>query len=317
MHHTSPKALTKSTAYDDYWFFAASRHQRFLDSQHFTRANTDPILDEYKFTNCYRVLDRTSQFLVKNISSNNIYDAPNIFFRTLIFKLFNKIETWQSLESRLGDITLENFREDEYISILSEMKAHKLKIYSAAYIMPSGKNEWGSSIKHENNLRMIRSLIDEGMHENIWRSSNLEDIYKDFLKIRSIGKFLAFQYAIDIAYSDHSMATEDQFVVAGPGAARGIKKCFPHATETDFTRIIEYMAFNQDEEFSRLGLTFNGIKNRPLQLIDCQNLFCEVDKYLRVKRPELDPRAKRIKQRYAPHHQPIQYCLPAKWNAHL
>lgn len=317
MPYFGKKTLAKSTAYDDYWFFAALRHQRFVNSQYSSKVMADPILDEYKFTNCYRVLDRTSQFLVKNISSNNNYDAPNIFFRTLIFKLFNKIETWQLLESRVGDITLDNFRADEYISILSEMKAQKLKIYSAAYIMPSGKNEWGSPIKHENNLRMIQSLIDEGMHENIWSSLNLEDTYKDFLKIRSIGKFLAFQYAIDIAYSDHSLATEDQFVVAGPGAARGIRKCFPNAAEADFNKIIEYMALNQNEEFSRLGLEFNGIKNRPLQLIDCQNLFCEVDKYLRVKKPELDTRAKRIKQRYTPHYQPIQYCLPSKWNAHL
>jgi hypothetical protein len=317
MHYLSSKALTKSTAYDDYWRFAALRHQRFFSSDDFKKTIADPILNDYKFTNCYRVLDRVSQFLVKNITSNNHYDAPDIFFRTLIFKLFNKIETWQSLESRIGDITLDNFKEDEYICVLSEMKAQQSKIYSAAYIMPSGKKEWGSSIKHENNIRMIRSLINDGMHENIWISSNLEDIYKGFLKIRSIGKFLAFQYAIDIAYSHHSMATEDQFVMAGPGAARGIKKCFPNAVETDFNKIIEYMALNQNEEFSRLGLSFQGIKNRPLQLVDCQNLFCEVDKYLRVKRPELDPRAKRIKQRYTPHGQPIQYCLPSKWNAHI
>lgn len=309
--------LKKSAAYEDYWHFAALRHERFELSLNRNDLPNTPILSEYKFTNCYRVLDRASQFLVRNIVANKNYSAPDIFFRTVLFKIFNKIETWQELERKTGDISIQNFQNDEYVSILSEMKTRQLKIYSGAYIMPSGKKEWGSSAKHENNIRMIRHMINIGMHEKIWTHSNLADIYRSFLSIPSIGKFLAFQYAIDIAYNEESPASEDQFVIAGPGAVRGIRKCFPTASELDFTKIIEYMASNQHEEFARLGLTFRGLKNRPLQLIDCQNLFCEVDKYLRVKRPELDNRSTRIKQKYIPNLHTIDYCLPKKWNSAL
>ena len=45
------------------------------------------------------------------------------------------------------------------------------------------------------------------------------------------------------------------------------------------------MAENQEDEFARRGIEFQTLWGRPLQLIDCQNLFCEVDKYARVYHP--------------------------------
>jgi alpha-glutamyl/putrescinyl thymine pyrophosphorylase clade 1 len=58
------------------------------------------VLAAYKFTNAYRASDRVSQYLIRHV----IYraDLPNtpreVFFRILIFKLFNKIATWELLE---------------------------------------------------------------------------------------------------------------------------------------------------------------------------------------------------------------------------
>jgi hypothetical protein len=75
------------------------------------------------------------------------------------------------------------------------------------------------------------------------------------------------------------------------------------------------MADRQEREFERLGLTFRSLFGRPLQLIDCQNLFCEVDKYSRVFHPDIEGRSgrTRIKQRFAPKAAPIQYWYPPKW----
>jgi hypothetical protein len=52
-----------------------------------------------------------------------------------------------------------------------------------------------------------------------------------------------------------------------------------------------------------------------LQLIDCQNLFCETDKYARVAHPEIggiSGRA-RIKQVYCRTDHQIDYYFPPKW----
>jgi len=72
---------------------------------------------------------------------------------------------------------------------------------------------------------------------------------------------------------------------------------------------------HQEEEFERLGLKFRNLWSRRLQLIDCQNIFCEVDKYARVKHPEVEGISgrTRIKQAYKRNAMPINYWYPPKW----
>ena len=131
-----------------------------------------------------------------------------------------------------------------------------------------------------------------------------------------IGDFLAYQYATDINYSTLTNFSEMSFVVPGPGAKDGLRKCFSDfggLTEVD---LIKLMADRQEDEFSRLGLKFMNLCGRPLQLIDCQNLFCEVDKYARIAHPEIkgvNGRSK-IKQKFKPLPESMEYFYPPKWN---
>ena len=76
------------------------------------------------------------------------------------------------------------------------------------------------------------------------------------------------------------------------------------------------MVEHQQEEFSKRGIEFQSLWGRPLQLIDCQNLFCEVDKYARVMHPEAAGCSgrTRIKQRYSVDPDPVRYGFPTRWN---
>ena len=65
---------------------------------------------------------------------------------------------------------------------------------------------------------------------------------------------------------------------------------------------------HQDEEFKRLNLYF-----KRLQLIDCQNIFCELDKYCIQAVPELKSNRVKIKKKYTPKSTPISYFYPLKW----
>ena len=118
----------------------------------------------------------------------------------------------------------------------------------------------------------------------------------------SIGDFLAYQFVTDLNYSEITNFSEMEFVVPGPGALDGIRKCFSDLgglTETDLIRVVTE---RQEDEFERLGIRFRDLWGRRLQLIDCQNLFCEVSKYARVKHPEIKGigSRSRIKQVYRP-----------------
>jgi hypothetical protein len=103
--------------------------------------------------------------------------------------------------------------------------------------------------------------------------------------------------------------------MAGPGAKEGIGKCFSELGGLSESDIIRYMVDVQEMEFDRLGLKFQTLWGRPLKLIDCQNLFCEVAKYSRVSHPDIvgSSGRTRIKQKYKPNTQPIMYWFPPKW----
>ncbi|WP_298330397.1 nucleotide kinase domain-containing protein, partial [Asticcacaulis sp.] len=225
--------------------------------------------------------------------------APTeIFFRTLLFKIFNRIETWYSLERELGPLSWQSCDLNRISSILDREISLGSRIYSAAYIMPSPN--FGHKRKHANHLALLARMIDDGLPGRLARAPSLAAAYQMILAYPGLGPFLAFQYVIDLNYSTLINFDESDFVVAGPGALDGISKCFQNGDRLDATAVIHAMTDRQDEEFARLGLDFRGLFGRRLQPIDCQNLFCEISKYARLAHPEVAGvlGRTRIKQQY-------------------
>lgn len=306
--------------FDLYWRFATERQNIFFNRLNNKSApwTSDYILQTYKFTNTYRASDRVSQYLINNvIYTGESYSEEDLIFRILLFKFFNKIETWKKLENKFGSICLKSYDEKKYGDFLEELFLKDDRIYSAAYIMPSGTTSFGNEKKHKNHLALLSYMFKDGIVMKINRCKSLEELFLLLLSYPTIGKFLAFQYSIDINYSEICNFDEMSFVVAGPGAHRGIQKCFQNSSYTD-EDLIRFVTENQEEEFRKRGLDFKRIGNRPLQLIDCQNIFCELDKYTRVSNPEFNLSNKRIKQKYEYiDKERINYTYPPKWHCIL
>jgi hypothetical protein len=188
-------------------------------------------------------------------------------------------------------------------------------IYSAAYIMPSGAARRGAARKHQVHLRLIEKMILDRLPERLVDAPTMRAAFELLRSYPTIGDFLAYQYVTDINYSEVTSFSESEFVVPGPGALDGIRKCFVSLGGLNESELIRWIADRQSEEFDRLGINFVPLWGRPLQYIDCQNLFCEVDKYARVKHPEIPGRTgrTRIKQQLRPTSEALQYWYPPKW----
>jgi len=169
--------------------------------------------------------------------------------------------------------------------------------------------------KHEKWLRMVeKELLIGKVFERIVEAESLEEVYHILLQCSFIGQFLAFQYAIDFNYSSVINFDENSFVKAGIGAIRGIKKCFSQMGQHTFEDCIKYTRDNFDKYQQRYDYTdFKNLFGRPPQLIDLQNCFCETDKFLRVKMPELSVANRRIKQKFDRPKGKIQFLFPEKW----
>ncbi|NII29397.1 hypothetical protein HB364_30230 [Pseudoflavitalea sp. X16] len=308
-----------SSIFDTYWRFAAERQNIFFNRLQETLPpwSNDPILQLHKFTNAYRATDRVSQFLIKEVINKGNQKAEELIFRIILFKLFNKIETWQHLKECLGDISFEAYNFPAYDQALSSIKGRGDAIYSGAYIMASAKSTFGFDFKHQNHLKLLELILQKSIFNKIIQARSLEQLYTTLKELPSIGSFLAYQYAIDVNYSTLTNFSEMEFVKAGPGAKDGIRKCFIDLGELSEEDVIKYMTDRQELEFYRLEIVFKDLWGRPLQLIDCQNLFCEVDKYARLAHPDIRgiSNRTRIKQKFRPTSlNKIDYSFPLKWN---
>ena len=312
--------IKRQEIYDMYWYFAYERQNIFynkLNGKNMPYTN-DKILQEYKFCNCYRVLDRVSQFLLKNVIYNGVeYSKEDIIFRIVLFKIFNKEDTWNYLVEELKDIVLENFSFKSYDRLLIEYKNNGNKIYNDAYISCANK-AFGYEMKHQNHLALLEKMfIKDKIQNEIINCKSMEEAFYVLKQYPLIGNFMAYQLITDINYSEVVDFREDEFTVAGPGAIRGIKKCFSNLEGKTYEDVIKYMYDIQENEFKRLNLDFKYIRGRKLQYIDLQNLFCELDKYLRVKRPDLKSNRIKIKKKYIQNKGKIEYMLPLKWKAKI
>jgi len=315
----SPAELTE--VYESYWRFAAERQEIFFrrlagDPGPWT---TDPILARYKFTNAYRASDRVSQYLIRNVAYKGSANSNEVFFRTILFKLFNRVDTWERLETAFGQVTYKDYSFDRYDAVLTRAMAEGDRIYSAAYIMPSGPRTTGrrevETRKHRFHLQLLEQMMRDELPHRVGGCRSMREVFQLLRGYSSVGDFLAYQFATDLNYTTLTDFSEGDFVVAGPGARDGLRKCFKSFGGLNEAEVIRFVADHQEIEFERLGLQFQTLWGRRLQLIDCQNLFCEVDKYARVRHPEIQGESgrTRIKRQFNASSEPISYWYPPKW----
>jgi alpha-glutamyl/putrescinyl thymine pyrophosphorylase clade 1 len=314
--------MIPTRVYDTYWRFAAERlamyYRRFANPS--GPWTSDPILQTFRFTNVYRAADRVSQYLIREVQYR--LDRPQspyeLFFRTILFKLFNRIDTWEALERVNGPLVWDTIDLDAVNHTLDKLLTRGRSIYSAAYIMPSPP--FGHARKHTNHLALLARMMDDRLPNRLRQAPNLQTIYEAILAYPGLGPFLAFQYTIDLNYSSLLDFDEREFVVAGPGAHDGIAKCFSDVGRRSAEDIIHWVSERHEAEFAARGLEFTGLFGRRLQPIDCQNLFCEISKYARAAHPDVRGIAdrQRIKQTYKPDVRPMpEPMFPPKWRMKL
>ena len=288
-----------STLYPVLWRFAFARQQIYQRRIYGAPPpwTDDPVLTTYRFTNVYRAADRVSQYLIRLAYTDSHASCDTLFLRTILFKIFNRIDTWQAILDHFGLPVADRFDYAACDHLLT-LRRNRVPIYSAAYIMPSGGR---SGIpKHRMHLRLIREMLTDGLPARLERTRSLREAYRLLLTWPTLGPFLAFQYAIDLNYTTLTSHAEHDFVIAGPGALDGLAKCFESLGEFTPAETIMWLTERQNEEFERYELPFSNLWGRPLQPIDVQNLLCEVSKYTRSTHPDVAGRLRRtrIKQRF-------------------
>jgi len=303
--------------YDLYWYFASERQRMFARrvSGEPGPWTNDPILREFKFCNVFRAADRVSQYMIRDVCHHGESCSPeDRLFQIAAFRTFSKTATWQSVRDVLGRYpTLGDLADGSFGNALDQTRQRNGGLYTGAFIL-CANDAYGQSAKHRNHAELFRHMfLHDQLGAKLLEAKSLRAVYELLHSFPLMGDFMSYQTAIDLNYSALIDFSENDFTQPGPGALRGIKKCFSNLGDYTPAEIVRWMTEQQDKEFARLGLPFAGLWGRPLHAIDCQGLFCETDKYCRQAAPELASARKRIKARFTPTAEPIRLFFPPKW----
>jgi hypothetical protein len=315
-HAPGMHTRARPEVYRAYWTLAVRRQHIFERRMEGDPGpwTSDPILRQYKFCNTFRASDRVSQFLIRDVIYDGQTRSPeSTLLRIILFRLFSKPATWRALERGLGDITSDTFADERIDAVLDDLYRRGETIYTSAFILCANK-AYGHDRKHRNHLALIRAMRSNRLARLIARARGLRDVYEALIAYPLLGRFMSYQLAIDINYSELTHFHENEFTAAGPGAERGIRKCFLDTGGRKPEEVIAWMVDHQVDECERLGLEQPTLYGRPLHAIDCQGLFCELDKYARVAFPELRSNRQRIKAAFTPTNEPLPLFYPPKWD---
>lgn len=290
----------RAEVFDAYWHLAAERQRVFYRRLHGYEApwTEDEIIKNHRFCNSFRASDRVSQYLIKHvIYGEHLSQEPrDVIFRILLFRFFNLESTWDLLESLYGDPRISNFDVEKWYKEM-DAGSQGRGLFNGAFML-CGIKTHGYDKKHGNYLGLVNDMVKAGLPELIIEASSMEEIYKALNGYPLVGKFLSYQIATDLNYSDVVMLDDNSFTMAGPGAVRGVEKVFSDTGGKSPEYLIQWMRERQEGEFTSRGVPLDiaWLWGHKLQNIDIQNLFCETDKYCREKFPEIGAGPKRIKQ---------------------
>jgi hypothetical protein len=278
-----------------FWYFVCERQNVYWNRFVLKKDppwTFDPVLSGYKFTNCYRELDRTTIWYHQNIggypTSRTNFPSQfkgkekDVIFATFVHRLFNRIETMQPI---LPYLTLKTFNMKAVTAIIEGLRQQGQNVFTSAHLT-TGVRFGGYDDKLYNIMHLIKLIhesIDE-IYENIMSSNSLEELFWEVRKVQGFGPFLGYQTILDIINSGIKNFSIDSFTVAGPGCKRGIRHVFP---DMPFEDALMYIRKNQHKHLKKFGLEFKfieefGGEKFGLHLGNVENLFCEFSKFYKA-----------------------------------
>lgn len=283
--------------------FAVERMRLFHEKQEglLPHSTAFPSLNVSRYTNPYRLLDRGSQYVVRNIANDDA-EWMDKMFRLYLYRNFNLESTYTDFMERIvaafldsypKDVTLAEAMVDEHaVQTLTDglLDYHRqceqlgITLYSSAYNRNTGT-------RFSDYIELIPSLVHD--LQAFQYAQSLEAIFAAMKQYFGFGDFLAYQFALDVNYCK-PVALPIDLVIPGPGAVRGIQ-CAIGPTEPDMRiAIIKVLTKHQNTIFKGFKKLYGSWEDPvmghaycrylDLEENDVQNLFCEFSKLENIER---------------------------------
>jgi len=260
------------------------------------RLTWDTVMEKYRFCNVFREDDRTTVWLRENVRSRFAADPRMALWTTLVFRLFNRIETYKLIDT----VVARGPGNDMFEANLRFLLGGVAPLVTGAYMVksPARVNKLNGMLKILHPIRLWCAeprLLDELA---CWDTMRIA--WERLQRFPFIGAFNGYQFVVDLRHTcvlDHASDVLT-WAAPGPGSARGAGwlACedparFAYSRAADREEIITQMR----ELLEDSGNAHYWPDTWPTwEMADVQHWLCEYDKW------ERGCAGQRLKRRYVP-----------------
>ena len=289
---------------------------------------TNKIFNESKFTNVYRELDRNSQWQIKNILLDKSLSPLNLVWKTMVFRYFNNIETFNTGISEMhwnnGIPNWNDYNEDEFANFINRLRKTGVNPYTNAYVINSR-----ATPKDSRDYCYTRLTIPK-LHDNmlllfsyVKNAKSANEIIKYLKTLPCVADFIAHEFYQDFTYIskytnvNFMRFTQNDYTNVGPGASIGIRLIYPNLKTIKQQKTAIYLLRDCAEEWlTKIGnengekmVYLNWDKENEKYILDnkcnitlhqIEMWLCEFQKYWKMiigdgkKRSKFIPKTKNL-----------------------
>lgn len=259
---------------------------------------TDQVLRDFRFTNIRREHDKESKWVIEHITSNPELSYEDKLLNVILFRLYNKHETAELISMPFKFSETPDWNPEWYRSLFEAalVEDPKRVFFTAVFHTVGMKNTLkkvtGESYAPMRILKFIKILINEGLVDDIKACTNQQEVYQTLTDYNGIGRFLAYQFYVDMTYIAEFPFSENEFTVAGPGCVMGLNYLFEDRDGMSYEECLFWLRDNLDRLFvEELGKDWDAKRvfwdlpeeDRCFNVMSLENCFCELSKYIRAK----------------------------------
>lgn len=276
-----PSDYFRPEAHEAFWYWINERHRIFLkrwrgDPKPWT---DDPVLQNWKFCNPFRVNDKQTKLLMDNVILPHWNSDPALMlFNIYAFRAFNWWPTYANLVKDFGkNGWLTQWSEVMAWDSLEDTIKTNGQLTSGAYM-----------IRGREAMPKYKSIAQTLDH--VWRLSKpLAHVIGNMNRMGDVanvlmenqfwgwGHFTTYQVVLDLTYSPLLQDPIDinTWCEFGPGARRGIRCIWPQLPNRELVTFAMSLQLHQKEYLEE------HVPYMTLQ--DIEFSLCELSKYLRIK----------------------------------
>lgn len=290
-----------SSKVEDFFAFINERHSIYLARKQDMKKpwTDDKILQQYKFTNVFRELDRGTVALrkylwprVQGVSEYSKDDLEMIFWHVCWYRLFNEVSNltdWSTLPADPMELQYRlnaKYHRDE-------------KIFTSAH-MTTGVSGESKLVTY------MRAVMDAWDHREeltfkIMRDETLEAAYSHVIRLYMMGPFVTYEVVTDLRWTPLLRQAPDKLTWAnvGPGAKRGMERLGMEPTVESMVSLhemgLDYLSCSLMDHYVDASDAFTWLDGKnypPFELREIEHCLCEFDKYERARTEVGRPRQK-------------------------